>query len=61
MELDKRQADAVEARIILDLKVGAAFTRLQTLTLQNQVQQIAQGASVVSYGIVFNIFIKLRC
>ncbi|KAF8799282.1 prokaryotic type I DNA topoisomerase [Phlegmacium glaucopus] len=50
VELDKRQADAVEARIILDLKVGAAFTRLQTLTLQGQVQQIAQNAGIVSYG-----------
>jgi DNA topoisomerase-3 len=45
----------VEARIILDLKVGAAFTRLQTLTLQNQVQQIAEGTSIVSYGTYFEI------
>jgi DNA topoisomerase-3 len=53
VELDKRQADAVEARMILDLKVGAAFTRLQTLTLQNRVQQIAESTSIVSYGAVF--------
>ncbi|KAF8149452.1 DNA topoisomerase [Crassisporium funariophilum] len=50
VELDRRQADAVEARIILDLKVGAAFTRLQTLILQGRVPQIAEGKSVVSYG-----------
>ncbi|EAU90946.2 hypothetical protein CC1G_02333 [Coprinopsis cinerea okayama7 len=47
VELDLRQADAVEARILLDLKIGAAFTRLQTLYLQNRFQQIT---SVVSYG-----------
>ena len=52
VELDKRQADAVEARMILDLKVGAAFTRLQTLILQSQVQQVAQSEGVVSYGTV---------
>ncbi|KDR67536.1 hypothetical protein GALMADRAFT_79789 [Galerina marginata CBS 339.88] len=50
VELDRRQADAVEARIFLDLKVGAAFTRLQTLTLQGRVPQIAEEKSVVSYG-----------
>lgn len=47
VELDRRQADAVEARILLDLKVGAAFTRLQTLILQGRVPQIE---AVVSYG-----------
>lgn len=40
----------MEARIILDLKVGAAFTRLQTLILQGRVPQIAEEKSVVSYG-----------
>ncbi|KAH9008050.1 DNA topoisomerase, partial [Lactarius deliciosus] len=30
----------VEARIVLDLRIGAAFTRLQTHTLQNRIQQI---------------------
>lgn len=52
VELDRLQADAVEARIILDLKVGAAFTRLQTLVLQGRVPQIADEKSVVSYGML---------
>ncbi|KAH9985783.1 DNA topoisomerase [Russula compacta] len=47
VELDYSQAAAVEARSILDLRVGAAFTRMQTLTLQPLFQQIT---GVVSYG-----------
>ena len=47
VELDYSQASAVEARIILDLRIGAAFTRLQTRTLQPLFQQIT---GVVSYG-----------
>jgi DNA topoisomerase-3 len=47
VELDRAQADAVEARILLDLKVGAAFTRMQTLALQ---RQFAQLEGVLSYG-----------
>ncbi|KAI9507464.1 DNA topoisomerase [Russula earlei] len=47
VELDYSQASAVEARIILDLRVGAAFTRMQTLKLQPLFQQIT---GVVSYG-----------
>ncbi|KAF8499652.1 DNA topoisomerase [Russula emetica] len=46
-ELDYSQASAVDARIVLDLRIGAAFTRLQTLTLQRRFQQIT---GVVSYG-----------
>ncbi|TFK18289.1 prokaryotic type I DNA topoisomerase [Coprinopsis marcescibilis] len=47
VELDRRQAEAVDARIMLDLRIGAAFTRLQTLTLQPQFEQVKE---VVSYG-----------
>ncbi|KAI0256361.1 DNA topoisomerase [Lactifluus subvellereus] len=47
VELDLSQASAVEARIILDLRIGAAFTRMQTRTLQPLFQQIS---GVVSYG-----------
>ena len=47
VELDYSQVSAVEARIILDLRIGAAFTRYQTLTLQSSVPQIS---GVVSYG-----------
>ncbi|GLB36997.1 putative introduces a single-strand break via transesterification at a target site in duplex DNA [Lyophyllum shimeji] len=50
VELDRAQADAVEARITLDLKVGAAFTRMQTLILQNHFAQLANANHVVSYG-----------
>ncbi|RXW19396.1 hypothetical protein EST38_g6463 [Candolleomyces aberdarensis] len=48
VELDRRQADAVDARIILDLKIGAAFTRLQTLTLRNVIP--VPEKSVISFG-----------
>ncbi|KAJ6625811.1 prokaryotic type I DNA topoisomerase [Mycena sp. CBHHK59/15] len=47
VDLDQAQADAVEARILLDLRIGAAFTRMQTLTLQNNVAQVE---GVISYG-----------
>ncbi|KAK8847387.1 hypothetical protein IAR55_005245 [Kwoniella newhampshirensis] len=47
-DLDMRQADAVEARISLDLRIGAAFTRLTTMGLQVRVPELAE--KVVSYG-----------
>lgn len=50
VELDKAQAEAVEARIFLDLRIGAAFTRMQTLTLQNRLPQFREKRDVVSYG-----------
>ncbi|KIL66374.1 hypothetical protein M378DRAFT_185976 [Amanita muscaria Koide BX008] len=49
VNLDQAQADAVEARTLLDLRIGAAFTRLQTLALKNQVAQLTEGG-VISYG-----------
>ena len=41
------QANAVEARMLLDLRIGAAFTRLQTLTLQQRFERLK---GVISYG-----------
>jgi DNA topoisomerase-3 len=48
--LDEFQANAVAARIELDLRIGAAFTRLQTLQLQ-QVAEILK-EKVISYGTI---------
>ncbi|EGN99753.1 hypothetical protein SERLA73DRAFT_52441 [Serpula lacrymans var. lacrymans S7.3] len=50
IELDLAQADAVEARIILDLRIGAAFTRMQTLALQSHFAQLNDKREPVSYG-----------
>jgi len=50
VELDRAQADAVEARILLDLRIGAAFTRMQTLTLQGRFAQLNEKRDPVSYG-----------
>ncbi|PYI18303.1 DNA topoisomerase III [Aspergillus violaceofuscus CBS 115571] len=48
MELDDLQANAVAARIELDLRIGAAFTRL--LTLQLKPLSSALEDTIVSYG-----------
>ncbi|TFY69145.1 hypothetical protein EVG20_g3279 [Dentipellis fragilis] len=45
--LDMAQSAAVEARTLLDLRTGAAFTRMQTLALQSRLDQVKD---VVSYG-----------
>ncbi|KAH9892651.1 prokaryotic type I DNA topoisomerase [Cubamyces lactineus] len=47
VQLDMAQANAVEARILLDLRIGSAFTRFQTLNLQNRYDVLKE---VVSYG-----------
>jgi DNA topoisomerase-3 len=47
-ELDWAAASAVEARQELDLRVGAALTRLQTTNLQNALPEL--GRRVMSYG-----------
>ena len=44
---DRNMSEAVEARQEIDLRLGAAFTRFQTLRLQPQFNQIK---TVVSYG-----------
>ncbi|KAG0196535.1 DNA topoisomerase [Mortierella sp. GBA30] len=48
VQLDMRQATAVDARIELDLRIGASFTRFQTLNFQNRYPGLTEG--VVSYG-----------
>ena len=50
IDLDDRQANAVAARIELDLRIGAAFTRLQTLQLQNLGE--ALNDRIISYGTI---------
>lgn len=51
VQLDEAQAQAVSARIELDLRLGAAFTRMQTLALQNMIpSQNEERKKVISYG-----------
>lgn len=45
---DERQSQAVDVRSELDLRIGAAFTRLQTLRYQTVFPQQIEG--LVSYG-----------
>ncbi|RKP11038.1 DNA topoisomerase [Thamnocephalis sphaerospora] len=47
-QLDMQQVHAVEARRELDLRIGAAFTRLQTLRLQNRFPALDK--KIISYG-----------
>ncbi|KKY20028.1 putative dna topoisomerase [Phaeomoniella chlamydospora] len=54
--LDDLQANAVYARIELDLRIGAAFTRLQTMQLQTMVPDMA--SKVISYGKAVNFLWK---
>ncbi|KAH9257074.1 hypothetical protein BASA81_004895 [Batrachochytrium salamandrivorans] len=46
--LDMHQVDAVNARQEIDLRLGAVFTRFQTLTLRNAIPQL--GERIVSFG-----------
>ncbi|SNX84481.1 related to DNA topoisomerase III alpha [Melanopsichium pennsylvanicum] len=50
VDLDWRAADAVESRIQLDLRIGAAFSRMQTLALQNRIPALNEARQVISYG-----------
>lgn len=64
IELDELQANAVAARMELDLRIGAAFTRLQTLQLQNlsptlENQTISYGAWPFWYINVFLIIFRI--
>lgn len=49
IEIDNFQANAVSARIELDLRIGAAFTRLTTLQLQPMGGALGE-KRVISYG-----------
>ena len=48
INLDDRQVNAVAARIELDLRIGYAFTRFNTLTLQSMGEELSD--RVISYG-----------
>ncbi len=48
VDVDERQANAVSARIELDLRIGAALTRLQTLSLQSMGAELQD--LILSYG-----------
>jgi DNA topoisomerase-3 len=48
IQLDDRQVNAVAARIELDLRLGASFTRLQTLSLQTMGGPLEE--LMISYG-----------
>uniref|UniRef100_A0A915DD97 DNA topoisomerase n=1 Tax=Ditylenchus dipsaci TaxID=166011 RepID=A0A915DD97_9BILA len=48
VRMDDRIVNAVDCRTELDLRIGAAFTRLQTLHLQKHFANILDG--VISYG-----------
>jgi DNA topoisomerase III len=48
--LDYRQAAAVNARQELDLRIGSAFTRFQTFSLQRSIGAFKEQNKVISYG-----------
>jgi hypothetical protein len=50
VDLDQSQASAVDARIELDLRSGAAFTRFLTLNLKPMIQSIQPDLKAISYG-----------
>lgn len=57
--LDERQAQAVAARIELDLRLGASFTRMQSLNLGPMIAHLQDERSVISYGTHVISFHKL--
>jgi len=48
--LDGRQVAAVNARLELDLRIGAAFTRFQTMKLQRAIDVLSTENRIISYG-----------
>lgn len=55
VNLDDRQVNAVSARIELDLRLGAAFTRFQSLTLRTLGGDLE--SRTISYGLLFLKFV----
>ena len=53
-----KQADAVAARIDLDLRIGAAFSRLTTLGLQQRIPEL--NGQVISYGRLYHLSLVWR-
>jgi len=49
-DLDISQANAIDTRIELDLRIGAAYTRFQTVRLQNRFEELK--SQVISYGTI---------
>ncbi|KAL4130516.1 hypothetical protein PRIC2_006512 [Phytophthora ramorum] len=49
-EPNEKLSLAVDARSEIDLRIGAAFTRFQTMRIQNKFPAIKQENSVISYG-----------
>ncbi|KAK9321347.1 DNA topoisomerase [Lipomyces orientalis] len=47
-QIDERLSDAVDARIEIDLRLGAAFTRFQTLSLKDSARKLE--SALISYG-----------
>lgn len=56
--LDMKLADAVRARSELDLRVGSAFTRFQTLRFQNAFPELQE--KIISYGTSHSYFILIE-
>ncbi|KAK1947637.1 DNA topoisomerase 3-alpha [Phytophthora citrophthora] len=50
VEPDERLALAVDARSEIDLRIGAAFTRFQTMRIQTRFPALKQEKNVISYG-----------
>ena len=44
-----KMVEAVNARLELDLRIGAIYTRLQTINLKQRFRELKEGA-VISYG-----------
>ena len=52
--LDDRQASAVASRIELDLRIGASFTRMLSMSLKPMINTV-QELKVLSYGVYFRL------